>query len=91
MTAPSWVEIGRLALRVEGDTWVAYYAHPDTMAGALILASVKLRFVQTPERREAFMAVARNAVGDLVEEATGQRPHWSGITPAPEREKSGSA
>jgi hypothetical protein len=83
-------KIGRLALRHEGDFWNAYYAMPDTMEGAILLGSIRIRFVETQERKDAFLALMREAVSDILEEATGARPTWpEGPQPAPERERSG--
>lgn len=82
--------IGRLAMRVEGDHWNAYYALPDSMEGAVWLGSIAMRFVQDQTRKQLFMALMRAAVSDLIEEATGERPIWpepEGHT-APEHEKS---
>ncbi len=33
-------EVGRLAFRVEGDNWNAYFAKQDTMAGAIFMGSI---------------------------------------------------
>lgn len=82
------VKVGRLALRVEDNLWVAYYARPDTMEGALFLGSIQMRFVEHPKRKTKFMDMMREAVGDLIEEATGIRPQWpDGAQPAPEHER----
>lgn len=90
MPAPKGhVQVGRLSLREEGDTWNAYYAQVGTMEGAVFLGSIKLAFVQTPDRKQAFMDLMRDAVGDLIEEATGIRPVWGGPDRAPEHERSG--
>ena len=84
-------EIGRLAMRREGDDWVAYYAMPGTMDGALALGSIKMRFVENnEERKTAFMLFMRDAVGDLIEEIVGVRPTWPDPAyPAPQHEKAG--
>lgn len=84
-------QIGRLAMREEGENWNAYYAMPGTMEGAIFLGSIKLAFVQQPDRKNAFMALMREAVGDLIEEQVGVRPIWGGEKPAPESERGGSA
>lgn len=85
-------QIGRLAMRHEGENWNAYYAMPDTMEGAILLGSIKMRFVATTERRDAFIAFMREAVADLIEETDGVRPTWpDGPRRAPEHEKSGNA
>lgn len=83
-------EIGRLALRHEGATWNAYYAMPGTMDGAIFLGSIAMRFVEDVKRKNAFMDMMREAVSDLIEEKTGQRPTWpKGAEPAPEHERAG--
>jgi hypothetical protein len=67
-------KMGRLALRTEGNFWVAYYALPDTMEGALFLGSIRLQFVEDAERKLVFMALMKEAVSDILEENTGERP-----------------
>jgi hypothetical protein len=84
-------QIGRLAMRVEGEFWIAYYAQQGTMAGAIQLGLIRMRFVQTDERKQAFMDLMRDAVGDLIEEIAGVRPIWGGAESAPEHERAGSA
>jgi len=82
--------IGRLAMRVEGDNWTAYWAKPGTMEGALWLGSIRLALVQSTERREAFIALMRDALEVLFAEKFGPVDSWE-TTPAPETERSGSA
>lgn len=82
-------QVGRLALRQEGGFWNAYYAQTGTMAGAFLLGSIDLQFVQSQERKDAFVALMREAVGDLIEKATGIRPIWGGLERAPEHERAG--
>lgn len=84
-------KIGRLSMRKEGSWWVAYYAMPDTMKGALRLGKVHMRTVPTEERKQMFMDLMREAVADILEEAIGKRPTWGGVETAPESERSGSA
>jgi len=84
--------MGRLALRVEGPTWRAYCALPDTMAGAVELGSIALGAVESsPERKAAFIDLMKLIVTDLIEEKSGARPGWGGLRPAPEHERSGNA
>lgn len=87
------VQIGRLAMRAEGDNWCAYYAMPDTMQGAILLGSVRMAIVtRDAARKQAFMALMRDAVADIIEDATGQRPTWPNPPrPAPEHERGGNA
>lgn len=88
----SKVAIGRLAIRVEGDWWVAYYALTDTMEGAFVLGTIKMSFIIHNDKiKQAFMEVMQEAVADIIEEITGKRPSWKGPTNAPEHERSGSA
>jgi hypothetical protein len=84
---------GRLALRSEGNLWVAYYAMPETMDGAIFLGSIQLRFVQDKTRKAVFMELMRQAVSDILEEIMGERPTWPEPEgqPAPEHERGGNA
>lgn len=84
-------QIGRLAMRHEGTMWNAYYALTDTMEGAIFLGSIAMRFVGDKDRKHAFMAFMREAVSDLIEEKTGERPKWPDPAgrPAPHHERSG--
>lgn len=84
-------QIGRLALRVEGDNWNAYFAIPGTMDGAVFLASIRMALVQNRDRKQAFMDLMRDVVADIIEQQTGERPSWNEPTGAPEHERSGSA
>lgn len=84
--------IGRLALRVEGDNWVAYYAQEHTMKDALLLGSIKMALVvDHPTRKAAFMEIMKDAVGDMIRAATGEKPGWNAPQRAPENERSGRA
>lgn len=75
-------------MRRDGKFWNAYYALPGTMNGALLLGSVALQFVQTQDRRNAFMALMREGVADIIEQRTGVRPLWPNAPqPAPESER----
>lgn len=76
-------QIGRLAMREEGDLWNAYYAMPDSMKDAIFLGSIKLRFIQNETMKKLFMDLMRESVGDLIEEQTGVRPVWGGPKSAP--------
>mgnify|MGYP001613074924 CR=1 FL=1 len=84
-------KVGRLAMRVEGNTWNAYYAKPDSLEDAIFLGSIKMAFIENKrERRDAFVALMKECVADAIEAVTGQRPSYpEGETPAPESERSG--
>ena len=83
-------QIGRLSFRHEGDLWCAYYALPDTMQGALLLGALHMRAASQPDHKRAFMALMREVVGDIIEQATGTRPAWNTPVAAPEHERSKS-
>lgn len=83
-------QVGRLAMREEGENWVAYYAQTGTMEGAIFLGSIRMGAItRHPERKQAFMDLMRELVADLIEEATGIRPKWGGPERAPEHERAG--
>lgn len=89
MTDDKPVKVGRLALRHEGKFWNAYYALPDSMDQAILLGSIAIAAVERQDRKQAFMDLMREVVGDLLEEKAGQRPTWpEGAQPAPEAERS---
>lgn len=87
------VQMGRLAMRVEGDLWVAYYALPDTMDDALFLGSIQMAFVQDESAKQIFMALMRDAVSLILKEETGENPEWPDPfgRPAPNHERAGRA
>lgn len=60
-------QVGRIAFRVEGDWWVAYYALPDSMDKALRLATIQMSMVtDSPTRRQTFMDLVRDYVKEIV-------------------------
>ncbi len=67
---------GRLAFRVEGPFWVAYYALPDTMEDAVVLGTIRVAHVNNPQRRAVFMELMKDAVSDMLEDIIGARPEW---------------
>lgn len=85
---PKLAQVGRVAFRTEGDNWNAYFAMPDTMKGAIYLGSMRFTLVTRDDRKDAFIALMRECVGDLMEETMGRRPVWP-LPPqkAPERER----
>ncbi len=90
MSGPT--QVGRLAMRQEGENWVAYYAMPDTMEGAIFLGAIHMGAVRKNQKRKLeFMTMMREVVADILEETTGVRPTWDEPHLAPEHERSGSA
>lgn len=82
-------QIGRLAMRHEGEWWNAYYAMSDTMQDAMQLGSIRYVSAQATERKDAFMNLMREIVADMIEEKIGVRPIWGGEHRAPEHERTG--
>ena len=86
------VQVGRLAIRREGDQWVAYYALPDTMAAPILLGSIAIGAVTSnAERKTAFMMLMRGIVDDFLRETMGVQPTWGDPQRAPEHERAGNA
>ena len=57
-------KIGRLAMRVEGTMWNAYYAMPNTIDDAMLLGSIRMRLVEhNPERRQVFIELDDESCG----------------------------
>lgn len=88
-----YTQVGRLAMRVEGNNWVAYYAEKETMLGAVFLGSIKMALIESkPKRRKVFLRLMRDCVADILEDLIGVRPSYpKGEEPAPESERSGNA
>lgn len=84
-------QAGRVAFRVEGNLWVAYFAQMGTMDGALFLGSIQMAFVQDQERKRAFMGLMREAVGGILAAGSGVEPVWPEPVAAPEHERGGRA
>jgi hypothetical protein len=79
---------GRLALRVEGDKWTAYYAMPHTMEKALWLGAIRLTLVENPERKKMFIDLMKNVLEELLAQTGHQVSDWDEER-APEHERSG--
>lgn len=91
MNSKQKVEAGRVAFRVEGDRWVAYYAMPLTMEGAIFLGSIHFGAVRnSPDRKEAFMMLMQGIVQECFADK-GIAAEWPAPQPAPEHERSGRA
>lgn len=83
-------QVGRVAMRHEGELWNAYYALPDSMSRPIFLGSIRMGAVaDNPQRKEAFMNMMRDIVSDIIEAEIGIRPTWGGPQSAPEHERSG--
>lgn len=92
MPSKGRVQVGRLAMRHEGEAWNAYYAMEDTMIGAIPLGSIRIGAIaKNPTRKQAFMEMMQDIVADLIQEKTGHRPIWGSPTAGPEHERAGHA
>jgi hypothetical protein len=70
--------VGRLALRVEGENWNAYYAMPDTMEGAIPLGSIRLAAVRdNSKRKQMFMDLMQGIIAEFLEEHFGRVASWT--------------
>lgn len=86
------VQLGRLAMRVEGQLWVAYYAMSETMEGAIFLGSIRFAAVEkNKDRKQAFVELMRGIVSEVLAGKTGATPVWNEPKPAPESERGGNA
>ncbi len=82
----------RLAMRVEGDWWVAYMAQAGTMNGAKRLGSILMGIVENnSERKQAFIALMQSAMTDAIKNIFNQTPDWNAPELAPEAERAGRA
>jgi|HubBroStandDraft_6_1064221.scaffolds.fasta_scaffold00530_44 hypothetical protein len=83
------MEVGRLALRHEGEWWNAYWARSQlSMDGAVLLGSIRMSVAKGPVK-DAFIGTMTLAFGNMVKDVTGQDPTWSEPRIAPESERSG--
>lgn len=80
-------KVGRLAFRVEGSQWNAYWALPDTMQDAVFLGSIPMAAARKPEIKDAFMALMQEVVSVLLPGAAWPDPPQR----APEHERGGTA
>jgi len=84
-------EIGRLAFRVEGQFWNAYWTpQQDNMSGALLLASIRMTVVEDETLKNQFMELAKAGFGTIVRDVSGQTLRWNDPKPAPKHERSGN-
>lgn len=83
------VQAFRIAIRDEGEWVNAYYAAPDTMAGALLMASVRRTVLDAnhPEGLALLQLLLQKSASRLVVEFTGTEPAKWTTNPAPENER----
>ena len=83
-------QIGRLAFRVEGENWVAYFAAPGTMDGAIWMGTIRMSLVQDSERKRMFIDIMKSALTEFLAAQGRTIGDWD-ESEAPEHEKSGRA
>lgn len=85
--------MGRLAMRREGDWWVAYFAKLGTMDGAIELGRLRILLAESDSKiKSATLEYYKTVVSRLMANSTGAKLEWP--TPpqaAPESERSGRA
>lgn len=81
----------RLALRCEGDWWVAYLAEAHTMDGAFEIGRILLGAVTAARRKQEFQELMTKVMTDAIRDRFGIRSIGLEIRPAPEHEKAGRA
>lgn len=80
--------IGRIAFRLEGDMWNAYWTQQTSMEGAILLGSIRVNaVVDRPTRKGEFMALMRASLSDAIRDVTGVSPSWGDPEVAPEHER----
>jgi hypothetical protein len=85
------VEVGRLALRHEGQWWNAYWAkYQDSMNEAILLGSIRINLAHGTAKSD-FVVAMKSAFDNVVLETIGEKPTWSDPHPAPEDERESGA
>jgi hypothetical protein len=68
---------GRLAFRIDDTWWVASWAKPDTMDGAIELARIRMTLVRDNERlRTVFVDLIRAGADHMLNEAGLAPESW---------------
>lgn len=82
--------VGRLALRIEGEWWEAYYALPDTMEDAIPLGRIRIGAAQAnQEVKHGFVELMKMIIADALKESVGPVASWR-LEDAPDNERSGA-
>jgi hypothetical protein len=89
---PKKQQIGRLAVRTEGNFVNAYYAMPNTMDGALMLFGVSRAAAEYPGVRDKVIELGQAIVTSILHDITGEVVEWPNAPmPAPEHERAGNS
>lgn len=85
-------QVGRIAMRQEGNLWVGRYAEPHSMEDAVFLGSIQLALVHDPELKKVFLALLEEGLTLILNgKGNGEFSFESEPTPAPEHERAGNA
>lgn len=84
-------KVGRLAMRVEGEFWNAYWApEQTTMQGAVHLGSIRMTLIKDDRAiKDEFLKLMQSSVAAAVRSVIGGVPSWSEPETAPEHERVG--
>lgn len=84
--------LGRLAMRVEGDWWIAYFAKIGTMDGAIELGRLRMTLAEEPKIKAATLEYFKGVMSKMMASVNGAKLEWpTPPQPAPEHEKAGRA
>jgi len=84
-------QVGRIAMRSEGEYWNAYFAQNNTMEDALLLGSIRLSLVDTQNLKDAYLAMISAMFQASIGKITGGKDILMPPKAAPECERSGNA
>ena len=82
----------RIAMRVEGEMWNAYFAPYDSMDDALLFGSIRIAAVhQDEELKELFMDLMKKVLESSLARVSDAKVVRYDLEKAPEHEKAGSS
>lgn len=84
-------QAARIAFRIEGDWWVAYFALPDSMEGAREIGRIHMNAARNRDRKQMFIDLAQHFIAEALENISGQAVKFNAPVDAPEHERSGRA
>jgi cellulase/cellobiase CelA1 len=84
-------DIGRLALRKEGEFWNAYWSpHLNNMDQSVLIGSIRMTTVKG-KIHEDFIELMKNAFEIISQDIVRESITWGVPKPAPEDERGGNA
>lgn len=82
-------EFMRIAIRKEGTMVNAYFAAPNTMEGAKLVASINAKFINTDEKFNVWRKLLQDGFNSAIKGALGLEAAEFVTVRAPEHERSG--